>query len=178
MAENPVLAMILDGISLLTEEEDIKAVLEAARKKQQDREPYRQFTEEEKLALSRGNSQAMILMNEEVYDFSRVPEKIFIKAKKWFNAPKPSTDTRGEYAKAYHQWRVWNWKKYKYYKGHMIRDKATGQAALSSSAKDEDEVEIEGREIEGEEIEGEESDDDESDDDEAVAALVEAVEVK
>ena len=60
----------------------------------------------------------------------------------------------------------------------MIRDKATGQAALSSSAKDEDEVEIEGREIEGEEIEGEESDNDESDDDEAVAALVEAVEVK
>ena len=50
----------------------------------------------------------------------------------------------------------------------MIRDKATGQPALSSSAKDEDEVEIEGKEIEGEE----------SDDDEAVAALVEAVEVK
>ena len=53
--------------------------------------------------------------------------------------------------------------KYKYYKGHMIRDKATGQPALSSSAKDEDEVEIEGKE---------------SDEDEAVAALVEAVEVK
>ena len=63
--------------------------------------------------------------------------------------------------------------KYKYYKGHMIRDKATGQPALSSSAKDEDEVEIEGKEIEGKEIEGEESDEDE-----AVAALVEAVEVK
>lgn len=168
MAENPVLVMILDGISLLTEEEDINTVLEAARKKQQAREPYRQFTDQEKLALAQGNSRAMILMNEEVYDFTRVPDKIFIKAQKWFNAPKPSTDTRGEYAKAYHQWRVWNWKKYKYYKGHMIRDKATGQPASSLSAKDEDEVEIEGKEIEGEE----------SDDDEAVAALVEALEVK
>ena len=90
-------------------------------------------------------------------------------AKKWFNAPKPSTDTRGEYAKAYHQWRVWNWKTYRYYKGNVIMDKATGQPASSSSAKDEH-VE--------EESEGEESEGEKSDDDEAVAALVEALEVK
>jgi hypothetical protein len=109
-------------------------------------------------------------MNEEVCNYSHVPKRHFIMAKKWFNALKPSTDTRGEYAKAYHQWRVWNWKTYRYYKGNVIMDKATGQPASSSSAKDEHE----------EEESGDESEEEESDDEDAgaVVALVEALEVK
>ena len=128
------------------------------------------LTEEEKDALAQGNSKAMILKNEEVFDYHLVLDKDLLKAKQWFNAPKPSTDTRGEYAKAYHQWRVWNWKTYRYYKGNVIMDKATGQPASSSSAKDEHE----------EEESGDESEEEESDDEDAgaVAALVEALEVK
>jgi hypothetical protein len=169
MAGNLNLAQILAGIAALTTAEDISIVLEAVREKGQQREPYRHFTEEEKRTLAQGNTAAMMLMNDEAFDYSNVPKRHLIMAKKWFNAPKPSTDTRGEHAKAYHQWRVWNWKRYRFYKGHIIMGKATGQPASSSSAKDEH-VE--------EESEGEESEGEKSDDDEAVAALVEALEVK
>jgi hypothetical protein len=89
-------------------------------------------------------------MNEEVCNYSHVPKRHFIMAKKWFNALKPSTDTRGEYAKAYHQWRDWNWKRNRDYKGNVIMDKATGQPASSSSANDEHEEEERGDEIEEE----------------------------
>jgi hypothetical protein len=122
------------------------------------------LTEEEKDALAQGNSKAMILKNEEVFDYHLVLDKDLLKAKQWFNAPKPSTDkTRPKLATAYYMWRVCNVKNATGYKGNAMMEKASGQSASSSSARDESEEE-------------------ESDDDDAgaaaVAALVEALEVK
>jgi hypothetical protein len=54
----------------------------AVREKQQQRQTtYRHFTEEEKRTLAQGNTAAMILMNEEVFDYSHVPKRHFIMAK-------------------------------------------------------------------------------------------------
>jgi hypothetical protein len=172
MGENLNLAQILVGIAALAAEEDIKVVLTAVKEQtkkvkaeKKKKHTHRKLTEAEKDALAQGNSQAMILKNEEVFDYRLVLDKDIDNAKKWFNAPKPSADnTRVDYAKAYQKWRVWNVKKCRGYKGNAIMEKATGQSASSSSTRDESE-----------------SDDDDDDDDAgaaAVAALVEALEVK
>ena len=111
----------------------------------------------------------MILKNEEVFDYRLVLDKDIDTAKKWFNAPKPSADnTRDYYAKAYQKWRVWNVKKCRGYKGNAIMEKASGQSASSSSALDDSALDSE----------EEESDDDDEAGAVAVAALVEALEVK
>jgi len=175
MGENLNLAQILARIAALTAEEDIKEVLtvvkeqkEKIKAEKKKKHTHRKLTEAEKDALAQGNSQAMILKNEEVFDYRLVLDKDIDAAKKWFNAPKPSADnTRAVYAKAYQQWRVWNVKKGRGYKGNAIMEKASGQSASSSSARDDSEEE--------------ESDDDDDDDEAgaaAVAALVEALEVK
>ena len=63
----------------------------------------RMFTEEDKDALAQGNSQVMILKNEEVFDYRLILDKDLDAAKKWFNAPKPYADkTRPKLATAYH----------------------------------------------------------------------------
>ena len=178
MGENLNLAQILVGIAALAAEEDIKVVLTAVKEQKKKvkaekkkKHTHRKLTEAEKDALAQGNSQAMILKNEEVFDYHLVLDKDIDMAKKWFNAPKPSADnTRDYYAKAYQKWRVWNVKTCRGYKGIAIIEKASGQSASSSSALDDSSL------IDDEE---EESDDD---DDEAgavaVAALVEELKVK
>ena len=177
MGENLNLAQILVGIAALAAEEDIKVVLTAVKEQtkkvkaeKKKKHTHRKLTEAEKDALAQGNSQAMILKNEEVFDYRLVLDKDIDNAKKWFNAPKPSADnTRVDYAKAYQKWRVWNVKKCRGYKGNAIMEKASGQSASSSSALDDSALDSE----------EEESDDD---DDEAgavaVAALVEELKVK
>ena len=179
MGENLNLAQILARIAALTAEEDIKEVLtvvkeqkEKIKAEKKKKHTHRKLTEAEKDALAQGNSQAMILKNEEVFDYRLVLDKDIDAAKKWFNAPKPSADnTRVDYAKAYQKWRVWNVKKCRGYKGNAIMEKASGQSASSSSALDDSAL--------IDDSEEEESDDH---DDEAgaaaVAALVEALEVK
>ena len=179
MGENLNLAQILVGIAALAAEEDIKVVMTAVKEQKKKvkaekkkKHTHRKLTEAEKDALAQGNSQAMILKNEEVFDYRLVLDKDIDNAKKWFNAPKPSADnTRVDYAKAYQKWRVWNVKKCRGYKGNAIMEKASGQSASSSSALDDSAL--------IDDSEEEESDDH---DDEAgaaaVAALVEALEVK
>jgi hypothetical protein len=176
MGENLNLAQILVGIAALVAEEDIKVVLTAVKEQKKKvkaekkkKHTHRKLTEAEKDALAQGNSQAMILKNEEVFDYRLVLDKDIDNAKKWFNAPKPSADnTRVDYAKAYQKWRVWNVKKCRGYKGNAIMEKASGQSASSSSALDDSALDSE----------EEESDDDDEAGAVAVAALVEALKVK
>ena len=176
MGENLNLAQILVGIAALAAEEDIKVVLTAVKEQKKKvkaekkkKHTHRKLTEAEKDALAQGNSQAMILKNEEVFDYCLVLDKDIDNAKKWFNAPKPSADnTRDYYAKAYQKWRVWNVKKCRGYKGNAIMEKASGQSASSSSALDDSALDSE----------EEESDDDDEAGAVAVAALVEALKVK
>ena len=138
MADNLNLAQILDGIATLTDRGDIKTVLEAVKEQKktvaEKKKKRRTFTEEEKDALAQGNSQAMIIKNEEVFNYRLIPEKEIEAAKKRFNVPKPAADkTRPKLAHAYYMWR-WNDKKFHGYKGFAIMEKATGQSASSSSA--------------------------------------------
>ena len=176
MGENLNLAEILVGIAALAAEEDIKVVMTAVKEQKKKvkaekkkKHTHRKLTEAEKDALAQGNSQAMILKNEEVFDYRLVLDKDIDNAKKWFNAPKPSADnTRVDYAKAYQKWRVWNVKKCRGYKGNAIMEKASGQSASSSSALDDSALDSE----------EEESDDDDEAGAVAVAALVEALKVK
>ena len=147
MAENVVLQLILDGIPTL----ETKAELDVVR------DVVKELSEKLKNALANGNSAEMILVNKEKYEDSGVIDlDRRSMAEKWFKAAKPYSKST-----AYHQWRVWNWKKYRYYQGNVIIDKATGQSASSSSAKDEDEEEESGDESEEEESEEEESEEEE-----------------
>ena len=88
------------------------------------------LTEEEKDALAKGNSDEMIRVNQEKYDYSGVKDSDRFMAERWFMAPKPSASTGA----AYHQWRVWNaaktneGKDVKGYKGYLIIEKATGKS--------------------------------------------------
>ena len=88
------------------------------------------LTEEEKDALAKGNSDEMIRVNKEKYDYSGVKDSDRFMAERWFMAPKPSASTGA----AYHQWRVWNaaktneGKDVKGYKGYLIIEKATGKS--------------------------------------------------
>ena len=88
------------------------------------------LTEEEKDALAKGNSDEMIRVNKEKYDYSGVKDSDRFLAERWFMAPKPSASTGA----AYHQWRVWNaaktneGKDVKGYKGYLIIEKATGKS--------------------------------------------------
>ena len=102
--------------------------------------PPRFMTDEEKVALTKGNSKAMIRANKEVFDYSRVREKDLLKAQKWFKAPKPFTgkgDT--EYIATYYQWRLWNAVEWDRYKGGLIVEKATGKSVSSQEEEEEEE---------------------------------------
>ena len=67
------------------------------------------MTDEEKVALTKGNSKAMIRANKEVFDYNNFPEKDLLFAERWYKAPKPFTgkgDT--ELTAAYYYYRIWN----------------------------------------------------------------------
>ena len=91
MAENVVLQLILDGIPTLETKADLDAVRDAVK----DRlEKLRSVLEEEIDPLARGNSDEMILVNKEKFDYSGVPKKDLPMAERWYMAPKPSSKTR------------------------------------------------------------------------------------
>ena len=128
---------------------EIREKLKVARAR---REPIRFLTEEEKVALAKGNSDEMIRVNKEKFDYSGVKESDRLMAEKWFKATKPSAGP------AYHQWRVWNVpynyenegeKKNDKYKGDLIIEKATGR---STEGEQEDIEFDEGDEEVGEEV--------------------------
>jgi hypothetical protein len=136
MAENIILAQVLVGISALKTKTEIDAVRVAVNEAEEN--------------LANGNSDEMIRVNKERYDYSRVPEKNLLKALKWYMAPKPLTKSRS----AYHQFRAWNAVKEKGYKGFLIIEKATGnnvtppqwesegeeEEVAGASGEDDDEV--------------------------------------
>ena len=136
MPEDLILAQVLVGISALKNKAECDVVLIAAKERRdelqrmQQRPPLRFLTEEEEDALAKGNSDEMIRVNKEKYDYSGVKESDRLMAERWFMAPQPSASTRN----AYNQWRVWNvsigtrGKTNKKYKGDLIFEKATGKS--------------------------------------------------
>ena len=89
------------------------------------------ITLEEKNALARGNTEAMILANMEVFDYSFVAKKDLAMAKKWFNAPKVRKNPKDSASvSAYYYWLVWNDASSPSYKGNPIIEKATGKSLL------------------------------------------------
>ena len=151
MAENVVLQLILDGIPTLETKADLDAVRDAVK----DRlEKLRSVLEEEIDPLASGNSDEMIRVNKEKFDYSGVKESDRLMGEKWFKATKPSAGP------AYHQWRVWNvpynygnegneGKKNDKYKGDLIIEKATGR---STEGEQEDIEFDEGEEEDEEEV--------------------------
>ena len=138
MAENVVLQLILDGISTLERKADLDAVRDAVKDRREKLRPV----DEEMDALARGNSDEMIRVNKEKYDYSNVPtKKDLLMAETWYMAPRPSWKTRH----AYNQWRVWNVAKTSEgkdlggYKGNLIIEKATGRSVSPPLCEGEEE---------------------------------------
>ena len=127
MAENLILAQVLAGISALKNKADLDVVSGAVK---YHLENLRFVLEEEIDPLARGNSDEMILVNKEKFDYSGVLKKDLPMAERWYMAPQPSWKARN----AYNQWRVWNLallkdgKKNVQYKGALIIEKATGRS--------------------------------------------------
>ena len=134
MAADIILAQVLADISALKTKAELDVVRDAVNDHRAElkveRAPLRFLTEEEKVALAKGNSDEMIRVNKERYDYSGVPPKDLPMAEKWYMATRPSWKSRS----AYHQWRVWNaaktsdGKDLRGYKGNLIIEKATGRS--------------------------------------------------
>lgn len=142
MAENLILAQVLAGISALK----TKAELDVVRDAVKDR---REKLREEVDPFANGNSDEMIRVNKEKYDYSGVKPSDLLMAEKWYMAPRPSWRSRH----AYNQWRVWNWAKTKDgkelrgYKGNLIIEKATGRSVSPPQWESEGEDEEVGEEV-------------------------------
>jgi hypothetical protein len=156
MAGNLILAQILTGITALTKDAEIKRVLAAAREHKQvltekrKKDPRRSLTMEDKIALTQGNSEEMIIKNEGLFDFHLVIAKDLTMAKKWFKAPKPvATQLGGEFAASYHLWMLWNHPGYRGYKGNVIMERVTGLSPVARDDDDEEEEEEEEEEVVG-----------------------------
>jgi hypothetical protein len=145
MAENPILAQVLDGISALKTKVEIDAVRVAVK----DRRDEIQNLGEDGIALTRGNSAEVIRVNKERYDYSKVLPKDLLMAEKWYMAPKPLAKSRS----AYRQFRVWNAPKETGYKGNLIIEKATGRSVTPPPCESEGEEQV--GEVESEEDEEE-----------------------
>jgi hypothetical protein len=78
MADN-VLVQVLAGISALTTKGELDVVKDAVKDHRKELKkrvvPPRFMTDEEKVALTKGNSMAMIRANKEVFDYRGVHEK-------------------------------------------------------------------------------------------------------
>jgi hypothetical protein len=132
-AENPILTQVQALISTLKTKAELDKVKTAVKTRHEQlkmmRVPLRFLTEEEKVALAKGNSDEVIRVNKEKYDYSGIKEDDRRSlAEKWFKATKPSAGN------AYYHWRVWNvpygkyGKKNEKYKGDLIIEKATGRS--------------------------------------------------
>jgi hypothetical protein len=144
MAENLILAQVLAGISALKTKAELDVVRDAVKDR---REKLLEVGD----PLANGNSDEMILVNKEKFDYSGVLKKDLPMAERWYMAPKPSWKARN----AYNQWRVWNLallkdgKKNVQYKGALIIEKATGR---STEGEQEDIEFDEGEEEDEEEV--------------------------
>ena len=136
MAANPILALILDGIATLETKSDLDAVSGAVKKHREElkkRDPpkptLRYWTEEEKVALAKGNSDEKIRVNREKFDFGNVRERDRLMAERWFKATNPyHGKNNSEPRAAFTQYRMWNVPKMAGYKGDLIIEKATGKS--------------------------------------------------
>ena len=141
MAADIILAQVLAGISALKTKAELDVVRNAVNDHRAElkveRAPLRFLTEEEKVALAKGNSDEMIRVNKEKFDYSGVREKDLLMAERWFKATKPSASTRA----AYTQYRIWNVPKMAGYKGDLIIEKATGKSVSPPEWESEDEEE-------------------------------------
>ena len=142
MAENLILAQVLAGISALKTKAELDVVRDAVKDR---REKLLEVGD----PLANGNSDEMIRVNKEKFDYSDVPKKDLPMAERWYMAPRPSWKTRH----AYNQWRVWNWAKTKDgkelrgYKGNLIIEKATGRSVSPPQWESEGEDEEVGEEV-------------------------------
>ena len=149
MAENLILAQVLALISALKTKGELDVVRDAVKdhraelKKRVERVPLRFLTKKEKDALAKGNSDEMIRVNKEKFDYSGVREKDLLMAERWFKATKPSASTRA----AYTQYRIWNVPKMAGYKGDLIVEKATGKSVSPPPWESEEEEEVLRRKI-------------------------------
>ena len=91
MAENLVLEMILDGISALETKDELEVMRNAVNDHLTEfpKRTLRFLTEAEIVALAEGNSEDMIRVNKEKYDYSGVSVKDLPKAEKWYMATQP-----------------------------------------------------------------------------------------
>jgi hypothetical protein len=91
MAVNIILAQVLAGISALKTRGKLDAVRDAVKDHcavlKNKVVPPRFLTEEDKVALAKGNSKAMIRVNKEVFDYSSIREKDLLLVQRWFNGP-------------------------------------------------------------------------------------------
>jgi len=100
------------------------------------------LTEEEKDALAKGNSDEMIRVNKEKYDYSGVREKDRLMAERWYMATTPyHGENNPELRAAYTQYRILNVPKMAGYKGGLIIEKATGKSVSPPEWESEDEEE-------------------------------------
>ena len=140
MAENIILAQVLAGISALKTKAELDVVSGAVKTHRVQLKVEQPVLEEEIDPLAKGNSDEMIRVNKEKFDYIGVPQKDLPKAEKWYMAPPPFWKSRSEY----YQYRIWNVKSQPNYKGGLIVEKATGK----SVSRSEWEIEEEGDEDE------------------------------
>jgi hypothetical protein len=130
MAADIILAQVLAGISALKTKAELDVVRDAVNAHREKLKAEQPVLEEEMDPLAKGNSDEMIRVNKEKFDYSGVPKKDLLMAERWYMARQPSWKTRH----AYNQWRVWNvaktneGKDLKGYKGYLIIEKATGKS--------------------------------------------------
>ena len=151
MAADIILAQVLAGISALKTKAELDVVRDAVNAHREKLKAEQPVLEEEMDPLAKGNSDEMIRVNKEKFDYSGVPKKDLLMAERWYMAPRPSSKTRY----AYNRWRVWNaaktieGKDLKGYKGNLIIEKATGR---STEGEQEDIEFDEGEEEDEEEV--------------------------
>jgi len=148
MAENLILAQVLALISALKTKAELDVVRGAVKahreelKKRDQRPPLRFLTKKEKDALAKGNSDEMIRVNKEKYDYSGVREKDRLMAERWYMATTPYHGKNNpELRAAYTQYRILNVPKMAGYKGGLIIEKATGKSVSPPEWESEDEEE-------------------------------------
>jgi hypothetical protein len=148
-AENPILKQVLTLISTLKTKAELDKVKTAVKERREQlkmrRVPLRFLTEEEKVALAKGNSDEVIRVNKEKYDYIGFKEDDRLSlAEKWFKATKPSAGT------AYYHWRECygkDGKKNEKYKGDLIIEKATGRSVSPPPWEGDEEEEEEEEEV-------------------------------
>ena len=83
MAENLILAQVLAGISALKTKAELDVVRDAVNAHREKLKAEQPVLEEEMDPLAKGNSDEMIRVNKEKFDYSGVKESDRLMAEKW-----------------------------------------------------------------------------------------------